>query len=58
MSHGRRIGQRINWKLQLNVKNIGIGNERVPVAAQPDGSINSYLIAEPQRWTLTSSFSF
>jgi hypothetical protein len=58
ISYGRRIGKRINWKVQLNVKNIGIGNELIPVAAQPDGSINSWTIAEPQRWTLTNSFSF
>jgi hypothetical protein len=57
-SYGRRLGQRISWKVQLNVKNIGVGNELIPIGAQPDGSIHSWRIAEPQRWTLTNSFSF
>ena len=26
--------------------------------AQPDGTLNSYRIAEPQKWTLTSTVSF
>lgn len=58
MSYGRRLGQRINWKVQLNVKNIGVGNELIAIGAQPDGSIHSWRIPEPQRWTLTNSFTF
>jgi hypothetical protein len=58
VSYGRRLGQRISWKIQLNVRNIGVHNELIPIGAQPDGSIHSYTIAEPQRWTLTNSFSF
>jgi len=58
ISYRRRIGQRVTWKVQLNVKNIGVGNKLIPVGAQPDGSIHSWRIAEPQRWTLTNTFSF
>ena len=28
------------------------------IVAEPDGSISSYLISEPQRWTMTNTFSF
>jgi hypothetical protein len=58
ISYRRKLGKRITWKAQLNVKNIGVGNKLIPVAAQPDGSIHSWRIAEPQRWTLTNTFSF
>lgn len=58
ISYGRRFGKKINWKGQLNVKNIGVGNELIAIGAQPDGSIHSWRIPEPQRWTLTNTFTF
>jgi outer membrane receptor protein involved in Fe transport len=48
----------VRWSAQLNVRNIGVGNKLIPVNAQPDGTYNTMRIAEPQTWTLTSSFEF
>lgn len=48
----------VNWSLQLNVRNLGVGEKLVPVVAQPDGSIAQWRIAEPMTWTLRSSFDF
>jgi hypothetical protein len=56
--YGRRVGKRLTWKAQLNVKNVGVGNELIPVGVHPDGSIVTWRIKEPQRWTLTNTFSF
>jgi hypothetical protein len=58
ISYRRKLGTRVTWKAQLNVKNIGVGNKLIPVGAQPDGSVHSWRIAEPQRWTVTNTFSF
>jgi hypothetical protein len=52
------LRDRITWKVQLNVRNIGVGNELRPLAAWPDGTIIQWTIREPQRWTLTNTFSF
>lgn len=49
---------RITWKAQLNVRNLGVGRKLIPVAANPDGRMNAYRIAEPMVWTLTNSFEF
>ena len=49
---------RVDLKIQLNVRNIGVGNELRPLAVWPDGRVVQWTIREPQRWTLTSTFSF
>jgi hypothetical protein len=48
----------LHWSVQLNVRNIGVGRELIPVAAQPDGSIAAYRTAEPMTWTLSNKFDF
>jgi hypothetical protein len=54
----RRKFQRFSWSVQLNVRNIGVGNELIPVSAQPDGTPNSWRIREAQTWSLRSTFAF
>ncbi len=54
----RRKFERFNWSIQLNVRNIGVGNELIPVSAQPDGSIAGWRIAPSQNWSLRNTFSF
>jgi hypothetical protein len=58
VGYSRKLWNRYNWSVQLNLKNLGQGNELIPVNAQPDGTLNSWRIAEPTRWTLTSTVSF
>lgn len=50
--------KRVNWKVQLNVRNIGVGNELIPISAQPDGSVASWRIRESQTWSLRNTFTF
>jgi hypothetical protein len=58
VSYSRMIRRGVRWKVQLNVRNIGIGNELRPLTAWPDGTVVQWTIKEPQHWTLTSTFSF
>ena len=59
IGYGRRVfGDRIQWSVQLNVRNIGVGNRFIPVSAQPDGTYDTMRIAEPQTWLLTNTFEF
>jgi len=39
-------------------ENIGVGNKLIPINAQPDGTPNSWRIAESQKWTLTNRVNF
>jgi catecholate siderophore receptor len=54
----RRKFRHFDWRIQLNVYNIGVGKELIPVSAQPDGSIAGWRIAPEQRWTLRNTFTF
>lgn len=58
VGYNRRISRNIDWSLQLNVRNIGGGNELIPITTQPDGSPAGYRIAPYQTWTLTNTFKF
>jgi len=42
----------------LNVRNIGVGNELVPITSEPDGSGATYRIKPPQSWFVTNTISF
>lgn len=52
------VFRNVDWEMQLNVRNIGAGKQLIPTAAQPDGTICQWRIAEPMTWTLSSKFIF
>lgn len=45
-------------RVQLNVRNIGVKDELIPIRINPDGKEAAWSIAESQRFTLTTRFSF
>jgi len=48
----------LDWRIQLNVRNIFGKEELIPNSIQPDGSIATYRIAEPRTFTLTNTVTF
>jgi hypothetical protein len=54
----RRKFKRVNWNVQVNVRNIGVGKELIPVSANPDGTVGTWRIAPEQVWTLRNTFTF
>jgi hypothetical protein len=58
IGYSRKLPHGIDWKVQLNVRNIGVGNELRPLAVWPDGTVVQWTIKEPQRWTITNTFTF
>jgi outer membrane receptor protein involved in Fe transport len=58
VGYQRKIRRNIDWSVQLNIRNLGVGNELVPLTTEPDGSIATYRIKSPQTWQLTNSFRF
>lgn len=49
---------KIEWQAQLNIANLGVGNELLPVTVQPDGTPAAYRIRPPQQIFLTNTFRF
>ncbi len=58
VGYSRRVWRNIDWSIQLNVRNLFVGNELIPLTVQPDGSPGAYRIRPPQTWQLTNSFKF
>lgn len=49
---------KVDWSVQLNVRNIFGSDSLIPIQAQPDGTIASATIPQPNKWTITNTFTF
>ncbi|MDQ8203511.1 TonB-dependent receptor plug domain-containing protein [Pelagicoccus sp. SDUM812003] len=59
VGYGKPImNDKIDWRVQLNIANVGVGDELVPITVQPDGTPAAYRIKAPQQIFLTNTFSF
>lgn len=58
VGYSRKIGEKVKWRIQLNVRNLLANDELIPVTRQPDGSAGAYRIPEPRTWTITNTISF
>ena len=58
IGYGRKLTDKIDWHIQLNVRDAFKGNKLIPLTTQPDGSIAAWRIAPAQTWTLTNTFKF
>ena len=58
-SYERKIWKdRINWKIQLNVRNLIADDTPIALGVQPWGDISTVRLAPERRWSLTNSFTF
>lgn len=58
-SYERRLTDRINWKIQLNVRNAFADEGLIPISIQPDGQSWASVRVKPvQEWFITNTFSF
>ncbi|OIR05341.1 catecholate siderophore receptor Fiu [mine drainage metagenome] len=58
VGYERKLTSSINWKIQLNFRNLGEKPHLVPVTAEPDGSYAQERIAEGQIVDLSTTLSF
>ncbi|MDQ5978355.1 MAG: hypothetical protein QG602_1329 [Verrucomicrobiota bacterium] len=58
VSYSRKIFKDIDWRIQLNVNNVGEKDRLLPVTVNPDGSGAAYRIAYGMGWNLSSTFRF
>ncbi len=54
----RKVSQKITWRIQLNLRNVGDSAHLQPISVQPDGSPAGFRIEEGMTWQLTNTFSF
>lgn len=59
IGYGRRnIWKGIDWRIQLNVRNLFEGEDLIPITTQPDGTPAGWRIAPTQVWTVSNVFKF
>ena len=57
-SYSRPLGQRIHWRIQLNVRDAFASKSLIPITVQPDGSPAAYRIPPPRVISLSNRFDF
>ncbi len=58
LGYGHKLTARIDWRIQLNLRNVGEKNHLTPVNLQPDGSVALSRIQDGMGWSVTNSFQF
>jgi outer membrane receptor for ferric coprogen and ferric-rhodotorulic acid len=54
----RKLTANVNWRIQLNMRNVGASVHLEPLSLEPDGSVAMARIVEGQTWFLTNTLSF
>ncbi|HEX2861514.1 MAG TPA: hypothetical protein VHN79_07730, partial [Lacunisphaera sp.] len=58
-SYERKISEKLNWRIQLNIRNAFADDGLIPVSIQPDGKTWAGVRVKPnQEWFVTNTFSF
>lgn len=58
VGYERKLTGKINWRIQLNLRNLGQQPHLIPISIQPDGSAAGFRISDGFAWTITNTFSF
>ena len=59
VGYTRKLTARIDWRIQLNVRNVGDKNGIIPITVQPDGvTPAAYRIKPAQEWSVVNTFTF
>jgi hypothetical protein len=54
----RRIFDRYDLHVQLNVQNVNADEDLIPISVQPDGSPAAYRLGAARRWFVSATLSF
>jgi len=54
----RDLSEKLNWRIQVNVRNVGESVGLTPISANPDGEIATSRITEGMTWSISNTFSF
>ncbi|MFZ5494677.1 MAG: TonB-dependent receptor plug domain-containing protein [Verrucomicrobiota bacterium] len=58
VGYERKLSDKIRWRVQANLRNVGESKGLTPISANPDGAIAVQRITEGMSWALTNTFSF
>lgn len=58
VGYTRKLSDKLNWRVQLNVRDAFQGKELIPITYQPDGTVAAYRIVSGQSFSLSNTFEF
>jgi hypothetical protein len=58
IGYGRKLTSKIDWRIQLNVRDALASKKLIPISVNPDGSPAAYRIPELTSWSITNTFTF
>jgi outer membrane receptor protein involved in Fe transport len=58
IGYQRKLAKSVNWRIQLNIQNVGEVDHLVPASFEPDGSLALARIQEGAGYRLENSFDF
>lgn len=58
VGYTRRLSDKLNWRVQVNVRDAGQKAGLIPITYQPNGTVAAYRIQSGQSFTLTNTFEF
>lgn len=58
VSYSKKINEKIDWKIQLNVRNLIGSQDLIPVFTNPDGQDAVFRVPGERSWFVTNTFSF
>ncbi len=54
----RQLTEKVRWRIQANLRNVGDNHHLVPISVNPDGIVAASRIQEGNAWAITNTFSF
>jgi outer membrane receptor protein involved in Fe transport len=58
VGYARKLSDKVGWRVQLNVRNVGDEAHLIPVSANPDGTYATMRVSDGMIWSLRNSFEF
>jgi outer membrane receptor protein involved in Fe transport len=58
VGYGRKLTDKIDWRIQLNIQNVLEDARLAPISVEPNGDIAQWRILQGQTFTLTNTFKF
>lgn len=58
VGYSRKLNTKLNWRVQLNLRNVGEGKKLIPVVINPDGAVAYSRIWDGMTWQLTNTIEF
>ena len=59
VSYERKLTEKVRWRIQANITNVGKSDGLIPISVEPDGRTWASARVQPvQEWFITNTFSF